>query len=123
VRQLWPRDLEAMIALDAKGSGHRRGEHYKRKLNEALPNSGVQLSLGAELDDILPGVLLARVSGEFGTLEPVAGLDTMGSTSPFKSAASGRPSSTISGRISSASASGGSSRSWPGGIPRRSGVL
>lgn len=79
VRQLRPRDLEAVIALDAKASGRRRGEYFKLKLNEALSNTSVQVSLGAELDGIFVGFLLARVYyGEFGAPEPVAVLDTMG---------------------------------------------
>lgn len=85
VRQLRPRDLQAVIALDAKASGRRRGEYFKLKLNEALSNTGVQISLGAELEGFFAGFLLARVYyGEFGTPEPVAVLDTLGVHPDFR---------------------------------------
>jgi GNAT superfamily N-acetyltransferase len=78
VRQLRPQDLDAVIALDAKAVGRRREEYFKLKLKQALSDTGIQISLGAELDGIFVGFLLARVYyGEFGAPEPVAVLDTM----------------------------------------------
>jgi GNAT superfamily N-acetyltransferase len=79
VRQLRRSDLEAVIALDAKATGRRREEYFKLKLEQALSDTGIQISLGAELEGIFVGFLLARVYyGEFGSLEPLAVLDTMG---------------------------------------------
>jgi GNAT superfamily N-acetyltransferase len=79
VRQLSPRDLEAVIALDAKATGRRREAYFKLKLKQALSDTGIQISLGAELEGLFVGFLLARVYyGEFGSLEPLAVLDTMG---------------------------------------------
>jgi len=79
VRQLRTQDLEAVIALDAKTVGRRRAEYFKLKLKQALSDTGIQVSLGAELEEIFVGFLLARVYyGEFGAPEPVAVLDTMG---------------------------------------------
>jgi GNAT superfamily N-acetyltransferase len=79
VRQLRPQDLESVIALDAKAVGRRREEYFKLKLKQALSDTGIQVSLGAELEGVFAGFLLARVYyGEFGAPEPVAVLDTMG---------------------------------------------
>lgn len=78
VRRLRPDDLDAVIKLDAKVIGRRREEYFKLKLKQALSDTGIEVSLGAELDDIFVGFLLARVYyGEFGAVEKVAVLDTM----------------------------------------------
>ncbi len=79
VRQLKPRDLDAVIGLDAKLTGRRRDEYFKLKLAQALNDTGIQVSLAAELDGQFVGFLLCRVYyGEFGAPEPVAVLDTLG---------------------------------------------
>ena len=85
IRRLRPQDLEAVIALDAKAVGRRREEYFKVKLKQALSDTGIQISLGAELEGIFVGFLLARVYyGEFGAPEPVAVLDTMGVHPDFR---------------------------------------
>ena len=77
VRGLKPEDLEAVIALDAKNVGRRREEYFKVKLQQNLTETGIRVSLAAEIDRIVCGFLLARVYyGEFGTLEPVAVLES-----------------------------------------------
>lgn len=79
VRRLRPQDLEAVIALDAKSTGRRRDEYFKLKLKQALSDTGIEVSLAAELNGIFAGFLLARVYyGEFGMMEPTAVLDTLG---------------------------------------------
>jgi ribosomal protein S18 acetylase RimI-like enzyme len=79
VRGLRPDDLSAVIALDAKIVGRPRTEYFKVKLQQNLAETGIKVSLAGELDGGLVGFLLARVFyGEFGTLEPVAVLDTLG---------------------------------------------
>lgn len=79
VRRLRPEDLEAVIALDARITKRRRSEYFKLKLRQNLEESGIVISLAAELDGIFSGFLLARVYyGEFGLMEPVAVLDTIG---------------------------------------------
>ena len=79
VRNLRPEDLEAVIAVDAKNVGRRREEFFKLKLQQSLVESGIKVSLGAEIDGAFCGFLLARLYyGEFGTLEPAAVLDTIG---------------------------------------------
>jgi ribosomal protein S18 acetylase RimI-like enzyme len=78
VRGLRPDDLQAVIALDARNTGRRRDAFFKIKLQQNLAETGIKVSLAAELDGIFVGFLLARVLyGEFGLPEPVAVLDTL----------------------------------------------
>lgn len=78
VRGLKPDDLEAVIGLDARNVGRRREEFFKVKLQQNLAETGIKVSLAAETDGLFVGFLLARVFyGEFGTMEPVAVLDTV----------------------------------------------
>jgi Acetyltransferases len=79
VRDLRPKDFEAVIALDARIVGRRREEYFRVKLQESQSHTGIKVSLAAEQDGLFCGFLLARVYyGEFGTMEPVAVLDTIG---------------------------------------------
>ena len=85
VRRLRPADLEPVIALDAKIFGRRREEFYKLKLKAALAETGIEVSLAAELDGAFVGFLLAKVYyGEFGMMEHVAVLDAMAVHPDFK---------------------------------------
>ncbi len=79
VRNLRPRDLDAVILLDSKITGRKRTEYFKTKLAQALSDTGIQVSLAAEVDGQFVGFLLARVYyGEFGATEQSAVLDTIG---------------------------------------------
>ena len=79
VRNLKGGDLEAVTALDARIVGRRREEYFRVKLQQSLAETGIKVSLAAEREGLFCGFLLARVYyGEFGTLEPVAVLDTIG---------------------------------------------
>jgi ribosomal protein S18 acetylase RimI-like enzyme len=85
VRNLRPEDLDAVILTDAKLTGRRREEFFKLKLQQNLVESGIKISLAAELDGAFCGFLLARVYyGEFGTMEPAAVLDTIGVHTDFR---------------------------------------
>ncbi len=85
VRNLRPDDLEALIALDAKVVGRRRDEFLKLKLRQTFADSGIAVSLAAEVDGRLVGFLLARVYyGEFGVTERVAALDVLGVHPDFR---------------------------------------
>lgn len=78
VRNLRPSDLDAVILLDAKNIGRRRDEFFKLKLSQALADTGITVSLAAELDGAFVGFLLARVFyGEFGVTERVAVMDVI----------------------------------------------
>jgi ribosomal protein S18 acetylase RimI-like enzyme len=79
VRRLKPEDLHALIMLDARITGRRRDEYFRLKLQQALADTGVLVSLAAEHDAAFAGFLLARVYyGEFGIMEATAVLDTIG---------------------------------------------
>ena len=79
VRGLKPEDLDAVVAIDAKSTGRRREEYFRIKLKQNLTETGIKVSLAAEADGLFRGFLLARVYyGEFGNVEPVAVLDTLG---------------------------------------------
>jgi ribosomal protein S18 acetylase RimI-like enzyme len=85
VRPLTPGDLERVVTLDAQSVGRRREEYFRVKLQQNLQESGIQVSLAAEVDGAFAGFLLARVYyGEFGIMEPVAVLDTLGVHSAFR---------------------------------------
>lgn len=78
VRNLRPSDLEAVIHLDARNVGRRREEFFKLKLKQALSDTGITVSLAAEIDGAFAGFLLARVFyGEFGVTERVAVMDVI----------------------------------------------
>lgn len=85
VRRLRPADLDRVITLDAMVTGRERRGYFVHKLKENLLDTSVQVSLGAEIDGILVGFLLARVwTGEFGLSDPVAVLDTIGVQPQFQ---------------------------------------
>ena len=85
VRGLKPSDLEPVIALDARVVGRRRDEYFKLKLQQNLAETGIKVSLAAEIDDCFCGFLLARMYyGEFGAPEPTAVLDTLGVHPDFR---------------------------------------
>ena len=79
VRRLRPSDLDAVVAIDAKITGRRRAEYFKLKLALAMNETGVEVSLAADVDDLIVGFLIARVYyGDFGIAEPAAVLEVMG---------------------------------------------
>tara|TARA_B100000315_G_scaffold260416_1_gene321577 strand:+ start:6732 stop:7244 length:513 start_codon:yes stop_codon:yes gene_type:complete len=79
VRSLVADDLDAIVKIDRLSTGEDRKEYYERRLHEALEQSGVRVSLVAEVDDFVAGFIMARVDfGEFGRAEPVAVIDTLG---------------------------------------------
>jgi ribosomal protein S18 acetylase RimI-like enzyme len=85
VRRLRPSDLEAVTAVDARIVGRRRDEYFKVKLAMARSETGIEVSLAAELDGMFTGFLIARVFyGEFGRMEPVAVLEVMGVHPDFR---------------------------------------
>jgi predicted N-acetyltransferase YhbS len=79
VRSLRPDDLPAICRIDRKLTGRDRGNYFKAKLKEVMSESGVRVSLVAEVDGRPAGYVMARVDyGEFGRAEPAAVLDTIG---------------------------------------------
>ncbi len=78
VRVLTQADHARLVRIDERLTGRSRGEWYRRKLKIALQESAIAISLGAEIDGTLVGGLMGSVQyGEFGSIEPVAVLDTL----------------------------------------------
>lgn len=79
VRSLTADDLGALIAIDRRITGRDRAAYYRRKVEEALEESGIRVSLVAEIEGRVAGFIMARVDfGEFGHTEPEAVIDTIG---------------------------------------------
>lgn len=79
VRSMVEGDLPAIIQADKKITGRDRTPYYQRKAVEVLRQSGVRVSLVAEVDRQFAGFLMARVDlGDFGRTEPTAVMDTVG---------------------------------------------
>jgi ribosomal protein S18 acetylase RimI-like enzyme len=78
VRSLQPDDLPAILRIDRHITGRDRRAYYVRKLDEAMRESAVRVSLVAEIDGEVAGFIMARVDfGAFGATEPEAVLDTI----------------------------------------------
>ena len=79
VRGMKQTDLDRLGQIDARITGRDRRGYLERKLEEALHESDVRVSLVAEVDGEPAGFIMARVDfGAFGRVEPVAVLDTIG---------------------------------------------
>jgi len=79
VRSMAEQDLAAIQRIDEKLTGNDRQDYFEAKLDEALKESGVRVSLVAEIDGLAVGYLMARVDfGEYGRAESVAVMDTLG---------------------------------------------
>jgi ribosomal protein S18 acetylase RimI-like enzyme len=85
IRRLRPADLETVIALDARNTGTRREEYFKLKLDQAVSEVGMEISLVGEWEGCFAGFLIARIyTGEFGSMERVAMLDSIGVHPDFR---------------------------------------
>jgi ribosomal protein S18 acetylase RimI-like enzyme len=79
VRSMTENDLPVLIEIDRRTTGHDRTSYYERKVAEAMHETGVRVSLVAEIDGRPVGFIMARVDfGEFGRTEPEAVMDTIG---------------------------------------------
>jgi ribosomal protein S18 acetylase RimI-like enzyme len=79
VRTLEEKDLDAITEIDRKVTGRSRREYYALKVRAALEETGVKVSLVAELEGRPVGFLMGQVFyGEFGQPEPVAVIDSIG---------------------------------------------
>ena len=91
VRNLLPEDRDAVVGIDSRIMGRRREEFFKLKLRQAASDTGVAVSLAAEIDAAVVGFLLARVYyGEFGITERVAVMDVLGVHPDFRGRHVGR---------------------------------
>jgi ribosomal protein S18 acetylase RimI-like enzyme len=84
VRSLALADLSSVVRLDRSITSLDRSAYYERKVEEALRNNGVRLSMLAEIDGTPAGFIMARVDyGEFGHAETEAVMDTIGVNPEF----------------------------------------
>jgi len=91
IRSLTENDLAAVVAIDRRITGRNRTGYLEQKLDEALNQTDIRVSLLAELDGVAAGFITARVDiGEFGRLEPVAVLDTLGVDPEYRDRGVGR---------------------------------
>jgi len=86
VRSLAQEDLDQVVRIDKKITGRDRRGFFQRKFQEVLYESGVRVSLIAEIDGMVVGFMMARVDfGEFGRTASEAVLDTLGVAKAFRS--------------------------------------
>ncbi len=79
VRSMVEADLNAVVRIDRKLTGRDRADYFARKLRQVMGQSGIRVSLVAEIDGLPVGFVMARVDyGEFGHTEPAAVIDTIG---------------------------------------------
>lgn len=79
VRSMTAEDLDAIVAIDRHLTGRNRREYLAARMDEALNQSGLRVSLIAEEDKDVAGFIMARVDfGEFGRTVPEAVIDTIG---------------------------------------------
>ena len=84
VRTLRPSDLEDVIRIDAHNFGTARRDYYRLKLELAMADTSIRMSLGAELDGVLVGFLMGSMfHGDYGIPEPLATLDALGVHADF----------------------------------------
>lgn len=79
VRSLTEADYPYIVSIDRKVMRRDRSTYYKRKISEVTKESGVRVSLVAEVDGLFAGFVMARTEyGEFGRAQATAILDTIG---------------------------------------------
>jgi ribosomal protein S18 acetylase RimI-like enzyme len=72
-------DLDRLVELDFKNTGHKRQGFYAKRLQASVNNPEAFISIGIEADGKLAGFVLAHIlDGEFGGNDPVAVLDAIG---------------------------------------------
>jgi ribosomal protein S18 acetylase RimI-like enzyme len=79
VRALEAGDLDDLVRIDQRLTGRRREAYIREVVAEAMSDSGVRLSMVARVDGIAAGFVTARADfGDYGRVQPVAVLDTIG---------------------------------------------
>ncbi len=79
VRLLREDDLEAVVRIDAEAFGRPRRDYFRLRIERALVDTSVRISLAAVIDGAVVGFLLGSVFyGDFGVPEPVATIDAIG---------------------------------------------
>jgi ribosomal protein S18 acetylase RimI-like enzyme len=79
LRSLAPADLEDVARIDRRLTGRDRSDYMRARLDEALGEAAIRVSLIARKDATAAGYLMASADyGDFGRAEPVAVIDTIG---------------------------------------------
>lgn len=79
VRVMRADDLDDIVRIDQRITGRDRRAYMHAKLNEALGDDTLRVSLAARRDGVSVGYLMAHVDrGDFGRTDPVAVIDTLG---------------------------------------------
>ena len=74
-----PGDLADIVRIDRSITGRNRQDYMMHQLAEAMHDSALGVSLTARRDGVVAGFLMARADlGDFGRVEPVAVIDTIG---------------------------------------------
>ena len=91
VRSMQESDLRKVIAIDTAITGTDRSDYLTRKMHDTLHETGVRVSLVAEIDGYPVGFIMARVDfGEFGHTSAEAEMDTLGVDPGFQGQGVGR---------------------------------
>lgn len=79
VRTLRETDLPKIISIDKATTGMDRSDYITRKMHDSLHETGVRVSLVAEMEGYPVGFIMARVDfGEYGHASAEAEMDTLG---------------------------------------------
>lgn len=85
IRLLEAKDVEPICRIDAELSGTDRGELLKKRLSRALMPGRVNISLVAVDDGQVVGFVLGDVVvGDYGSVDAMANLDTIGVRKAFQ---------------------------------------
>ena len=91
VRSMRESDLGKIIAIDRENTGTDRSDYLTRKMHDTLHESGVRVSLVAEMEGYPVGFIMARVDfGEFGHTGTEAEMDTLGVDPAYRGKGVGR---------------------------------
>ncbi|MCX7891556.1 MAG: GNAT family N-acetyltransferase [Burkholderiales bacterium] len=78
-RRLAPRDLDAVVAIDAAITGRSRRAYFERRLRAAMAEPALHVQHAVDCGGELCGYALGRkLLGEFGRQEPALRLEVMG---------------------------------------------
>ncbi len=76
--------FDQVVRIDAAITGTPRPDYFRRKFDEVLNESAIEVSLVAENDGFVVAFVMARVDfGDFGRVGAVAALDTIGVSPGF----------------------------------------
>lgn len=91
VRTMRLEDTDDVARIDRRLTGRDRSAYIRHRMEEALADSGVRVSLIARTEDSVAGYLMASADyGDFGRPQPAAVIDTLGVDPGFAGRGLGR---------------------------------